>query len=152
MWPRTRPIWSPSEIEEPLPVLLDATAALGEFSAGSNTEPTILSQGYGDVDAALRGAHAVIELELSVGRHSGVPLETRGAIGRYDASRDMLELHGAAKVPHRIRDLLARACSTAPRRQSTSTSRTSAAASASAASSTPRTCWYASRRCAWGGR
>ena len=43
----------------------------------------------------------------AVGRHSGVPLETRGAIGRYDASRDILELHGAAKVPHRNRDLLA---------------------------------------------
>ncbi len=35
-----------------------------------------------------------------------MPLETRGAIGRYDASRDILELHGAAKVPHRIRELL----------------------------------------------
>ncbi len=43
-----------------------------------------------------------------IGRHSGVPLETRGAIGRYDASRDILELHGAAKVPHRIRELLSR--------------------------------------------
>ena len=37
-----------------------------------------------------------------------MPLETRGAIGRYDASRDILELHGAAKVPHRIRELLSR--------------------------------------------
>ena len=50
----------------------------------------------------------VVELELSVGRHSGVPLETRGAIGRYDASRGILELHGAAKVPHRNSELLAR--------------------------------------------
>ena len=46
-------------------------------------------------------------LDLAVGRHTGVPIETRGAIGRYDAARDILELHGAAKVPHRIRDLLA---------------------------------------------
>jgi aerobic carbon-monoxide dehydrogenase large subunit len=46
-------------------------------------------------------------LDLAVGRHSGVPLETRGAIGRYDAARDVLELHGAAKVPHRNRELLA---------------------------------------------
>jgi CO/xanthine dehydrogenase Mo-binding subunit len=36
-----------------------------------------------------------------------VPIETRGAIGRYDAVRDLLELYGAAKVPHRARDLLA---------------------------------------------
>ena len=37
-----------------------------------------------------------------------MPLETRGAIARYDASRDLLELHGAAKVPHRNREQLAR--------------------------------------------
>ena len=52
-------------------------------------------------------AHAVVALELSVGRHSGVPLETRGAIARYDDARDILELHGAAKVPHWNRDTIA---------------------------------------------
>ncbi|HEX4554081.1 MAG TPA: xanthine dehydrogenase family protein molybdopterin-binding subunit [Xanthobacteraceae bacterium] len=101
------------EIDE-LPVLLDAEAEPGEFSPGRNTEATIVRQGYGDVDAALRDAHAVVELELTVGRHSGVPIETRGAIGRYDASRDMLELHGAAKVPHRNRELLARMLKRSP--------------------------------------
>ncbi len=42
-----------------------------------------------------------------IGRHSGVPLETRGAIARYDAVTDVLEMHGAAKVPHWNRDRLA---------------------------------------------
>lgn len=95
------------EVEE-LPILLDAEAEPGEFSAGRNTEVAVIQQGYGDVEAALRAAPMVVELELGIGRHSGVPLEARGAIGRYDASRDILELHGAAKVPHRNRDLLAR--------------------------------------------
>jgi aerobic carbon-monoxide dehydrogenase large subunit len=94
------------DIEE-LPVLLAAEAEPGEFSPGRNTEPTIVRQGYGDVDAVFARPCIMVELDLSVGRHSGVPLETRGAIGRYDASRDILELHGAAKVPHRNRDLLA---------------------------------------------
>jgi carbon-monoxide dehydrogenase large subunit/6-hydroxypseudooxynicotine dehydrogenase subunit gamma len=94
------------EIEE-LPILLAAEAEPGEFSAGRNTEVAVIRQGYGDIEAALRAAPVVIELELAIGRHSGVPLEARGAIGRYDAARDMLELHGAAKVPHRNRDLLA---------------------------------------------
>jgi carbon-monoxide dehydrogenase large subunit/6-hydroxypseudooxynicotine dehydrogenase subunit gamma len=97
-----------------LPVLLDATAEPAEFSPGRNTEVIVLKQGYGDVDAVLRDAETVVELELSIGRHSGVPLETRGAIGRYDGSRDMLELHGAAKVPHRNRDLLARMLKRSP--------------------------------------
>jgi carbon-monoxide dehydrogenase large subunit len=95
------------EIEE-LPPLLDAQSAPGDFSPGHNTEAAIVRQGYGDVDAVFRAAAHIVELELTIGRHSGVPLETRGAIGRYDASRDILELHGAAKVPHRIQELLSR--------------------------------------------
>jgi carbon-monoxide dehydrogenase large subunit/6-hydroxypseudooxynicotine dehydrogenase subunit gamma len=101
------------EIEE-LPVLLAAEAEPGEFSAGRNTEVAIIRQGYGDVDAAFRTAPMVVELELAIGRHSGVPLEARGALGRHDAARDILELHGAAKVPHRVRELLARMLDLAP--------------------------------------
>ncbi len=95
------------EIEE-LPPLLDAQAAPVEFSPGHSSEAAVIRQGYGDVDAVFRDAPHVIEVELAIGRHSGVPLETRGAIGRYDASRGILELHGAAKVPHRIQELLSR--------------------------------------------
>ena len=94
------------EIEE-LPPAARRRGRAGEFSPGRNTEVAI-RQGYGDVDAALRDAPMVVELELAIGRHSGVPLETRGAISRYDAARDILELHGAAKVPHRNRELLSR--------------------------------------------
>jgi aerobic carbon-monoxide dehydrogenase large subunit len=101
------------EIEE-LPVLLAAEAEPGEFSPGRNTEVSVIRQGYGDVDAVLGSAPMVIEVELAIGRHSGVPLEGRGAIGRYDAARGILELHGAAKVPHRNRDLLARMLKLAP--------------------------------------
>jgi CO/xanthine dehydrogenase Mo-binding subunit len=90
-----------------LPALLDADAGPGEFSPGRSTEAAVVRQGYGDVDAVIASAHAVIALDLKVGRHSAVPIETRGAIGRYDAARDILELYGAAKVPHRVRDLLA---------------------------------------------
>src|SRR5262245_30443859 len=93
---------------EELPVVLDASAAPGEFEDGRSTEPATVEKSYGDVAAAFRDAHAVVELDLSVGRHSGVPLETRGAIARYDAGRDLLELHGAAKVLHWNRDNIAR--------------------------------------------
>src|SRR5438477_5151644 len=68
----------------------------------------ILRDAYGDLDAAMAGADQIIDLELAIGRHSGVPLETRGALARYDSARDVLELFGAAKVPHRTRDNLAR--------------------------------------------
>ena len=55
-----------------------------------------------------------MELTLDIGRHSGVPIETRGAIARYDASRDILEMYGAAKVPHWNRDNIARMLGRAP--------------------------------------
>ncbi len=99
---------------EPLLVVLAADQPPSEFEPGRNTEPTIVRKHYGDPDAAFRAAHAVIELDLSIGRHSGVPLETRGAIARYDATRDVLELHAAAKRPHPNRDLLARALGRSP--------------------------------------
>src|SRR6202040_3963816 len=73
-----------------------------------STEVAVVEKSYGDIAAAFRNAHAVVELDLAVGRHSGVPLETRGAIARHDRSRDVLEIYGAAKVPHWNRDAIAR--------------------------------------------
>ncbi|HUD89348.1 MAG TPA: molybdopterin cofactor-binding domain-containing protein, partial [Xanthobacteraceae bacterium] len=95
------------EIDE-LPPLLDAQMPPVAFAPGHSTEPAVIRQGYGDVDAVFRSAPHIVAVELAVGRHSGVPLETRGAIGRYDAARGILELHGAAKVPHRNQELLSR--------------------------------------------
>ena len=93
---------------EPESVVLSASEQPGPFESELSTEAGILQKSYGDVEAAFHDAHAVVALELSVGRHTGVPLETRGAIARYDAARDVLEMHGAAKVPHWNRDQIAK--------------------------------------------
>lgn len=92
---------------DPLPAYLDASTPPPDFAPGLSCEPTVIRKGYGDVDAAFAQAHATIELDLSVGRHSAIPLETRGALARYDGARGVLELHGAAKRPHWNRDQLA---------------------------------------------
>jgi aerobic carbon-monoxide dehydrogenase large subunit len=102
-----------AEIEQ-LPEILQADAPPGEFETGHSTEAAIVRKGYGDVTAGFAAAYAVVELELKTGRHSGVPLETRGALARYDAAHDILELYGAAKVPHWNRDSLARMLGRAP--------------------------------------
>ena len=91
---------------EPLPALMDADAPPGAFDAGHSTEAALVRKSFGDVDAAFARAHAIVALDLKIGRHSGVPLETRGAIAR--VARGILELYGAAKVPHWNRDALAR--------------------------------------------
>jgi len=96
----------------PLPELLDADASPGIFDAGHSTEVATVRKSYGDIEAAFAAAHAIVALDLKIGRHSGVPLETRGAIAR--VARGVLELHGAAKVPHWNRDALARLLGRAP--------------------------------------
>ena len=101
------------EIEE-LPPVLTAQGPPGEFEHGRSTEAAVIEKHYGDVEQAFREAHAVVELALEIGRHSGSPIETRGAIAVYDAARDMLEMYGAAKVPHWNRDNIARMLGRAP--------------------------------------
>jgi CO/xanthine dehydrogenase Mo-binding subunit len=92
---------------EELPSIIDATDEPGFYDHERTTEPAIIRKGYGDVDAAFAEAQHIVELELSVGRHSGVPLETRGVIATYDEKRDVLAMYGAAKVPHWNRDRIA---------------------------------------------
>jgi len=101
------------EIEE-LPVYLDASLPPGEFDSGKSAEGAVLRHSFGDIEAAFKKAHTIVELDLLTGRHSGVPMETRGAIGVYDASRDILELHGAAKVLHRNRETLVKMLGRSP--------------------------------------
>jgi aerobic carbon-monoxide dehydrogenase large subunit len=84
---------------EALPPCLDSTAPPTEFVPGLDTEAAVITKTYGDLDAAFAAARAVVELQLSTARHSGVPLETRGAIAVPDAG-GVLRMYGAAKVPH----------------------------------------------------
>ncbi len=90
------------------------TPRLCAFDDDRCIEPAVIHKGYGDVDAGLATAHARIELTLDIGRHSGVPLETRGAVARYDGALDHLALYGAAKRPHWNRDQLAQMLGRAP--------------------------------------
>jgi carbon-monoxide dehydrogenase large subunit len=92
---------------EPLAPVLDAAAPAGTFDDEHSTQATMLVKSVGDIDAAFRNAGHVVELDLAIGRHTGVPLETRGAIATYDEARDVLAMHGAAKVPHWNRERIA---------------------------------------------
>ena len=60
---------------EPLEPVLEARAP-------GAAAPLTLEAGYGDVEGAFAGAHRVVELQAAVGRHSGIPLETRGLLAR----------------------------------------------------------------------
>ena len=93
---------------DPLPVLINADDTPQDFMGKATTEAAVVEQGYGDIETTFEKAYKVVEIDVKVSRHTGVPMECRGAIGRYDEARDVLEMYGAAKVPHRNRDTLCR--------------------------------------------
>ena len=95
------------EIDE-LPAVIDASTAPVEFLPDHDTEATVIEKGYGDVDAAFAAPAHVVELDLRIGRHSGVPLECRGGLARVDPATGILEFYGATKRPHPNRDLIAK--------------------------------------------
>jgi aerobic carbon-monoxide dehydrogenase large subunit len=92
---------------EHLPPILRVDGDVGPFDTNRNTEPATVLKESGNIQDAFADADIILEMELEISRHSGVPLETRGAVGHYDAGRDVLELHGMAKVPHWNRDVVA---------------------------------------------
>ena len=89
---------------EPLPVVLDPIAALEPDSASlwdeGGNEAATLHKEFGDVDAAFAGADRVVSAELRIGRHTGVPLETRGLVAEWEPGRRALTIWGAALVTH----------------------------------------------------
>ena len=63
----------------------------------------------------MAGAAHVVECELVNNRVVAAPLETRGALGEFDAASDRLHLTASAAGAHAIRDLLADAVFHIPR-------------------------------------
>lgn len=94
------------EMTEREPVL-DATAEPVTIMDTLTSEAARLERAYGDTEAAFSKAAHIVSLDLSIGRHSAIPMETRGALALYDHGRDVVELHGAAKKPHWNRDRIA---------------------------------------------
>ena len=94
---------------EELPAVADLRTALEPGAPalfeGFDNRAAELEMGYGDVEAAFARAAHVTRAELTIGRHSGVPLETRGLLAAPIDGR--LELWGTTKVPHFNRRVLA---------------------------------------------
>jgi len=81
-------------------VVLDARSADAPVAAE-------LTRGYGDVEAAFTQARHVVRIALTIGRHSGVPLEPRCLLAVPDCDSGSLDIFGMTKVPVFNRDLLA---------------------------------------------
>jgi aerobic carbon-monoxide dehydrogenase large subunit len=62
---------------------------------------------YGDAAGALASAEVVISARLAVGRHTAVPMETRGLVADWNEAAGQMTLYGSTKVPHHKRGQLA---------------------------------------------
>jgi len=85
---------------------ISATESPLVFSGDLNNEACIVTKKYGDVDKVINTTPNILELEFYVGRHSGVPLETRGLSTSLNIEGNVIFLHGAAKVPHANKNIL----------------------------------------------
>jgi carbon-monoxide dehydrogenase large subunit len=85
-----------------------------EAPGAQNTEAARIELEYGTVDESFANAAHIVEVDVRVGRHSGVPLECRGALARVDRETGVLMFDGAAKVPFFNRDSIARMVGFAP--------------------------------------
>ncbi len=93
------------------PVTLNARAAVGDTIESLSDAPALVGtveSSFGDVAAALQAAPHVVELDVETGRHTGMPLETRGLTAAWDSTRDRLTVWGATKVPFWNRTVIAR--------------------------------------------
>ena len=104
---------------EALPATTDAAAPppAALFDHTPDNLASLIEEGFGDIDAAFARAHRVVRLSFRTGRHSAVPMETRGLVAVPDpgAGRDRdrgrgrgrLTIWGPTKVTHFNRGVLA---------------------------------------------
>ncbi|MEP9362783.1 xanthine dehydrogenase family protein molybdopterin-binding subunit [Nocardioides sp. CN2-186] len=83
---------------ELLPPVLDPQDAMADGAEplfeGQSNESVRIEKRYGDVDGAFANAAHVVNGRYVVGRHSGVPMETRGCVAEPDRGRKQLFMWG----------------------------------------------------------
>ena len=88
---------------EPLPAVIDAREGIAGDSPllrDRSNEVVLMEKGYGDVEAAFSDAAHVVSAEFITGRHTGVPMETRGLVADYDPGRARMTIWGATLFTH----------------------------------------------------
>jgi carbon-monoxide dehydrogenase large subunit len=84
---------------EPLPAVIDPDAPdpAPLFGPGLDNRLCHWEAGDGNVDAACAAAALVVEETFETGRHTGVPMETRGLVAEWSDDGRTLEVWGATK-------------------------------------------------------
>lgn len=95
---------------DPLPAVTNAESDDVPVALYESTPDNVASHirdGFGDVDGALAEADEVVDMRFRTGRHSAIPMETRGLVARFDGGHKRMEVWGPTKVVHFNRTVLA---------------------------------------------
>ncbi len=94
---------------DPLPVTVDVEQETEAvlFTAAPDNVASHFTMETGDVVDAFEKADHVVKARFVSGRHSGVPLETRGLVAQQEPSSGRLHVWGPTKVTHFNRGVLA---------------------------------------------
>ena len=98
---------------EELPPIVDAEDALRPESELIHPElggnlAFARELAFGDVETAFKTAYSVVDQEFQFGRHTGVPLETRGLVADFNPADRCLTIHHTGQSPHQIQALFSR--------------------------------------------
>ena len=97
---------------DPLPVVHDAEQALEPDSPlvheewGDNVMQTLRAE-IGEVATAFQDAECVVSEHFTTGRHTALPMETRGCVAAFEPATDTLTVWSSTQVPHVLRSHLA---------------------------------------------
>jgi carbon-monoxide dehydrogenase large subunit len=99
---------------EPLPPAVDMVAAAEPgasllFPEWGDNVAVRFATGFGDPDAAMRGADVVVRERLHVQRYVGMPIETRGVVAQWDPRDGTLTAWNTTQVVHFVQQGLAAA-------------------------------------------
>jgi carbon-monoxide dehydrogenase large subunit len=99
---------------EPLPVVLDLEAAIAPGATTLHPEwgDNVLARQLidtGDVDAEFASADVIVEGHFQVARQTGLPMECRGALARYDSAAGEVVVISSSQSPHHAAEYLAEA-------------------------------------------
>jgi aerobic carbon-monoxide dehydrogenase large subunit len=97
---------------EPLPVVLDLERALAPDAPllhpewGDNVLARRVVEG-GDVEAEFAAAEVIVERHFDIARQTGLPMECRGVLARYDAGTGEVVVTSSSQSPHHAAQQLA---------------------------------------------
>jgi carbon-monoxide dehydrogenase large subunit len=92
---------------DPLPAVGDRASKTLLFESHRSNQAIKYDVTFGDIEAAFKNAPYKRRETLRVHRHAAVPMEPRGLLAEWDAARQRLTVHGAAKVAFFNRRILA---------------------------------------------